>query len=186
MCHIWGRWCGFPSRPPALAAGQGTRSGGVDDELAVSPRHMRLRFASESRIAGRFFCSSGLFLGGVPFAGCAGETLPDSGRTDPDRVRPAGRIRHEQLHEHDAPDARVLRLARANARRYYEAMRNASADEASDFSASGIGNGIIASSRSSAVTVATRTFGAISTGSSAGATTAAGAPAGRPIGADRA
>lgn len=161
----------------------------MDDELAISPRHMRLRFASESRIAGHFFCSSGLFLGGVPFAGCAGETLPDSGRTDADRVRPAGRIRHEQLHEHDAPDARVLRLERANARRYYEAMRNASADEASIVSAGGSGKGIIASSRSSAVTVATKTFSAISTASSArsaDATTAAGAPAGRPSGANRA
>jgi len=147
---------------------------------------MRLKFASESRIAGRFVCSAGLFLGGVPFEGCASETLPDSGRADADRVRPAGRIRYEHLHERNAPNTRVLCLTGANARCDYEAMRNASADEASDVSASGIGNGIIAPSRSSAVTVASRTFGAISTGSSAGATTAAGAPAGRPIGADRA
>jgi hypothetical protein len=68
-------------------------------------------------------------------------------------------------------------------------MRNASADEASIVSAGGGGHGIIASSRSSAITVATKTFSAIATASSArsaGATTAAGAPAGRPIGANRA
>jgi hypothetical protein len=61
------------------------------------------------------------------------------------------------------------------------------ADDAPTIGAGGIGNGIIATRRSSAATVATRTFSAISTASSStGATTAAGAPAGRPIGANRA
>jgi hypothetical protein len=140
-------------------------------------------------LSGVSFVPLDCFLGGVPFEGCAGEIISDSGRTDADRVRPAGRIGHEQLHEHDASDARVLRLARANARRDFEAMRNASSDEAAIVSAGCSGHGIIASGRSSAGTVATKNLSAISTAysaSSAGATTAAGAPVGRPIGANRA
>ena len=64
-------------------------------------------------LSGVSFVPLDCFSGGVPFEGCAGEIISDSGRTDADRVRPAGRIGHEQLHEHDASDARVLRLARA-------------------------------------------------------------------------
>ncbi len=58
------------------------------------------------------------------------------------------------------------------------------ANDDGTISTNGLGNGIIASSRSCAVTVATITFTAISAANSAGTTGSAAAPGDRPISAN--
>ena len=116
-----------------------------------------------SRAAPCISCLRDVFWAAFLSDGCAGEIFLDSGRTGAARMRPAGCVRHEQPHEHDAPDTGVLRLAGADARRDDQAMRNAPAGQASG----GVGNGIVAPSRSSAATTKT-----VSAGGSAGATIA--------------
>jgi hypothetical protein len=179
----------------------------------MSPRRIKIRFASESRTVARFICPRDRFWGGVPFGGRAVETFSDFGRSDAGRVHPPGRTRYQRPREHHASDTRVLRLTRADARCGDQAMCNAFAgeggacddasdggdrDDASDVSAGAgaSGNGIGAASRSSRTFGVTRTGSASRTGSTSvtkytgsatgtGATASAGAP-GRPIGADRA